>query len=148
MSIDTLRSLKKPIDPAIHSVPALFLPNTKEYMFGKSVFAYLLLPNRGVLFTNTIASDKKGGDVLEKVKEPVQSHNSEPLAFSLGTIYSENFSSLEDDGHLEDKNYTWDTISETSTTQNIPVDTSGGESQKKNLPTMEDIMKQRASDIS
>jgi hypothetical protein len=52
VSIDTLRSMQKPIDPKIHSVPALLLLNTKEYIFGKAVFDYLLLPNRGILFAS------------------------------------------------------------------------------------------------
>lgn len=158
VSIDLLRSLNKPIDPAIHSVPALMLLNTKEkeYIFGKHVFDYLLLPNRGVLFSNQVSSREKGSkDIpmqdssISQIKTP-----DEPQAFTLGAISAEQFSSIDDiNNAIEDKNYNWGTISEDNSSiidapdfqndVNKPFD--GGN--QKNLPTMEEIMKQRASDI-
>lgn len=158
VSIDLLRSLNKPIDPAIHSVPALMLLNTKEkeYIFGKHVFDYLLLPNRGVLFSNQVSSREKGSkDIpiqdssMSQTKTP-----DEPQAFTLGAISAEHFSSIDDiNNAIEDKNYNWGTISDDDSSiigtadfqndVNKPFD--GGN--QKNLPTMEEIMKQRASDI-
>jgi hypothetical protein len=152
VSVDVLRSQKRPIDPKIHSVPALLLTTTNEYMFGKSVFDHLLLPNRGVLFTSQISK-------VNEVNKPNIDENArqtlgEPSAFTLGSIYSESFSSLEDDGQINDKNYKWDLIENGETPKsNIvvdkPIDSSNQDnsSQKKNLPTMEDILKQRATDL-
>lgn len=162
VSIDTLRSQKRPIDPKIHSVPALMLTTTKEYMFGKAVFDYLLLPNRGVLFTNQLSKATSGGTSngnASAVNTPVENQGiiGEPSAFSLGSIYSESFSSLENDEQLCDKNYNWDIIDGGSGSARVsaetqleqPIDTVNNDncSQKKNLPTMEDIMKQRANDL-
>jgi len=159
VSIDLLRSLNKPIDPAIHSVPALLLLNTKEYLFGKNVFDYLLLPNRGVLFSNQVSSREKGSkdttiSDTSTMQQNTQQTPDEPQAFTLGAISAEQFSSIDDiNNGIEDKNYSWGMISEESTI--ISGDDSNKDtnksyddnSNKKNLPTMEEIMKQRASDI-
>lgn len=161
VSIDLLRSLNKPIDPAIHSVPALMLLNSKEkeYLFGKNVFDYLLLPNRGVLFSNQVSSREKGSkDIPSQDSSISQTKTSdapdEPQAFTLGAISAEQFSSIDDiNNAIEDKNYNWGAISDDNSSiintpdfqndVNKPLD--GGS--KKNLPTMEEIMQQRASDI-
>ena len=157
VSIDTLRSLKKPIDPKIHSVPALLLLNTKEYLFGKAVFDYLLLPNRGILFSGQTTRDEKrpardvDGNIstLESTDLP-----GEPRAFVLGAISAEQFSTIDDENSIvHDKNYNWDMIdsSNTSTTPSITptikTDDSDSSSKKK-LPSMEEIMKQRALDFA
>lgn len=158
VSIDLLRSLNKPIDPAIHSVPALLLLNTKEYLFGKNVFDYLLLPNRGVLFSNQVSSREKGSkdttiSDTSTMQQNTQQTPDEPQAFTLGAISAEQFSSIDDiNNGIEDKNYSWGMISEESTIisgddSNKDTNKSYDDSNKKNLPTMEEIMKQRASDI-
>lgn len=161
VSIDLLRSLNKPIDPDIHSVPALMLLNSneKEYLFGKNVFDYLLLPNRGVLFSNQVSSREKGSKDMQIQDSSIsqtktQDVPDEPQAFTLGAISAEQFSSIDDvNNAIEDKNYNWGVISDDNSSMinapdfqndvNKPLD--GGS--KKNLPTMEEIMKQRASDI-
>lgn len=160
VSIDLLRSLNKPIDPAIHSVPALLLLNTKEYLFGKNVFDYLLLPNRGVLFSNQVSYREKGSkDTTISDTSTMQQNNEqsldEPQAFTLGAISAEQFSSIDDiNNGIEDKNYSWGMISEESTIisgddpkKEINKSYDDDSNNKKNLPTMEEIMKQRASDI-
>lgn len=159
VSIDLLRSLRKPIDPKIHSVPALMITKTKEYLFGKAVFDYLLLPNRGILFSNSISRDEKSFK-----KEDIPLTNLEPSAFSLGSILSENFSSLEDDDKntniANDKHYNWDFIDNMNdenkiVTPSISVDnikdglntSSTSDRMEKKLPSMEELLKQRATDI-
>lgn len=154
VSIDVLRSLKKPIDPKIHSVPALMILNTKEYLFGKSVFDYLLLPNRGILFSGqTTREDKKLKDSKELNNIPSinsKENPNEPLAFTLGSISSESFSTIDDTNEMiNDKNYKWDLITDNEQTMKPPEiqqnDKDSGS--KKNLPSMEEIMKKRANDI-
>jgi hypothetical protein len=112
VSVDLLRSLKKPIDPKIHSVPALLIINKKEYLFGKAVFDYLLLPNRGILFSsqNTVKKDNKTSEISAQPNAPVQ-FTGDPQAFSLGSISSEFFSSIDNvDDMVSDRNYKWDLI--------------------------------------
>jgi len=165
--VDTLRSMQKPLDPKIHSVPALLLLNTKEYLFGKAVFDYLLLPNRGVLFSSNSTRNEKritrdadtGVDGLQ-VPPTAQVIPDEPMAFTLGAISAEHFSNIDDsDGTVNDKNYNWDMIDNNGTSGTIMhstigitgssgVTTSSDESEgRKKLPTMEEIMKQRSMDI-
>lgn len=171
ISIDVLRSLKKPIDPKIHSVPALLLVNTKEYLFGKAVFDHLLLPNRGVLFTGQLSRDDKKSSEVNKgdggvINGPKNEGNTggvigEPGAFSLGSISSDNYASIDDDNFLrDDANYKWDFIQNHDikdikddkklTSLPPPNSTSSDKFKddgKSKLPSMEDIMKQRAMDI-
>lgn len=157
VSIDLLRSLKKPIDPRIHSVPALLLLSTKEYLFGKAVFDYLLLPNRGVLFSGqSTRDDKRASRPSENTDEKVLNSTNnaspdEPSAFTLGAISAEQFASIDDDNSdniIFDKNYNWDRIENNGTAiptvSHVPVDSHEG---KSKLPSVEEIMKQRASDI-
>jgi len=163
VSIDLLRTLKKPIDPKIQSVPALLIVKNKEYLFGKAVFDYLLLPNRGVLFSvQTTRDPKTSKDGVEVGKQSNSNTNEEvgePRAFTLGAISAEQFSSLDDDGVngvngvINDKNYNWDMIDNNATTISSDIDINKpsmsdyeGKS-KGQIPSMEEIMKQRASDI-
>lgn len=155
ISIDILRSLKKPIDPKIHSVPALMIVNTKEYLFGKAVFDYLLLPNRGVLFScNSTREDKNLKDIKTDMNQQTKASNDvvgEPSAFSLGAISAETFSSINDElNMMHDKNYIWDTIDGSTSTPHIDVNSSvqtDESDKKKKLPSVEELMKQRANDI-
>jgi hypothetical protein len=158
VSIDLLRTLKKPIDPKIHSVPALLLVKNKEYLFGKAVFDYLLLPNRGVLFTAQTSRDTKTSkDVSESNINGVSNNTEEigePRAFTLGAISAEQFSSIDDDvnGVINDKNYNWDMIdNNNSISTDIDISKpsmSDYESKGKGkIPSVEEIMKQRANDI-
>ena len=155
VSIDTLRSLQKPIDPKIHSVPALLLLNTKEYLFGKAVFDYLILPNRGVLFSGQTTRDEKrpARDVDGNINGALENAEipGEPHAFVLGAISAEQFSTIDDDNSIvHDKNYNWDRIDNTGTQSTVlpQAKTDDSESTKKKLPTMEEIMKQRALDVA
>lgn len=158
VSIDLLRSLKKPIDPKIHSVPALLILSPREYMFGKACFDYLIMPNRGVLFSNTLTRDVKevkdindSSTVLPALNN-VPTDENEPSAFSLGAISSEYFSSIDDNETststtLNDKNYNWDTIENANIEVTIPVQSDTESTSGKKLPSMEDIMKRRNADI-
>lgn len=164
VSIDLLRSLQKPIDPKIHSVPALLI--NKEYLFGKAVFDHLLLPNRGVLFSGQTTRQDKTMKNVNDMGQPVNDvNNGDPQAFALGAISAEYFSNIDDsDSIISDKNYSWDKIDNVPTTITTPEETnkvvmtsgpmnsfdnkkSSDDDNKKRLPSMEEIMKQRANDI-
>ena len=153
------------IQTKISCVPALmFLPN-KELIYGKAVFDYLLLPNRGYLFTSNSTRDKTNTEnkntslnspiPLNKEKDPL-----EPLAFSLGSILTDNFSNIDDDNINSmninnDKIYKWDFISDSPTdqqssmqpqqSQSSPINEIKSESTKysKDLPSLEELTKQR-----
>lgn len=187
VSIDTLRSLKKPIDPKIHSVPALYLLDNKKYLFGKEVFDYLILKNKFSFSGENTRDNKKLKDQTSDGPAPSMQPAIPglPQAFSLGAISAESFSSFDDDKNsiISDRNYKWDIITNDSQTI-MPPDTpfnakdtrgdastssatglrdtaiardnrdivddrnnTAAASSDKKLPTLEDIMKQRANDI-
>jgi hypothetical protein len=160
VSIDTLRSMQKPIDPKIHSVPALLLLNTKEYIFGKAVFDYLLLPNRGILFASNSTRNEKRitreSDASSIPEVATENVSDEPMAFTLGSISAEHFSNIDDtDTAINDKNYNWDMINNENNSKVLMTSHSMASSssvtddphEKKKLPSMEEIMKQRSLDI-
>jgi hypothetical protein len=163
VSIDTLRSMQKPIDPKIHSVPALLLLNTKEYIFGKAVFDYLLLPNRGILFASNSTRNEKRitreSDASTIAEVVTQNVPDEPIAFTLGSISAEHFSNIDDtDTAINDKNYNWDMIDNENNSKLLispspsvvassSVSYTDDPQEKKKLPSMEEIMKQRSMDI-
>jgi len=121
VSIDDLRNKNINIESKIHSVPAFMILPSKELLFGKAVFDYLLLPGRGILCSTqntrmdkTLAGGSNDGipgnnDVIPLVNTP---NNDEPSAFTLNsTSFSDNFSIIEDETkELNDKNYKWDFI--------------------------------------
>lgn len=165
VSIDTLRSLKKPINNKIHSVPALYLLDTKKILFGKEVFDYLILQNKFAFSGQNTRDNKKMKDLPDAntVLQQSQATSGEPQAFVLGAISSENFSSIDNtSSSVTDKNYKWNFItneqsSVTTTTDitiqpivsnqqsEIPKESTKDESKK--LPTMEEIMQRRANEI-
>lgn len=178
VSIDTLRSLKKTIDPKIHSVPALYLLDNKKYLFGKEVFDFLILKNKfSFAGENTRMDNKKLKDQSNSSISVVEATHEFPQAFSLGSISAESFSSFDDQNNMiNDKNYKWDLITndnqsimptdmqyDVKNTKEISVERenlliqresnipdnmrSQSITEDKKLPTLEDIMKQRANDI-
>jgi hypothetical protein len=149
VSIDDLRNKNINIESKIHSVPAFMILPSKELLFGKAVFDYLLLPGRGILCsTQSTRLDKvvsgendmiplanTGNGTLGSGSTSTGtasgdsngSSSSEPLAFTLNTAsFSDNFSIIEDETkELSDKNYNWDFITNdnniTDGIKNIPT---------------------------
>ena len=155
VSIDLLRSLKKNIS-SIHSVPALMFSNTKEIIYGKAVFDYLLLPNRGILFAkkNTREKDYNKIDttvINTKINDEIID---EPMAFSLGSVLSDNFANIDDDNinsmnKKSDKNYNWTSLDNDNKQDSKDTFNKNNDSKKTNnsLPSIEEIMKEREKDI-
>jgi hypothetical protein len=127
VSIDDLRNKNINIESKIHSVPAFMILPSKELLFGKAVFDYLLLPGRGILCsTQSTRLDKAisgendmiplantgNGTLGTGTGTGTASGDCEPLAFTLNTAsFSDNFSIIEDETkELSDKNYNWDFI--------------------------------------
>ena len=157
LSIDYLRSINKNIDPRIHSVPALMFIKSKELIFGKAVFDYLLLPNRGILFASQHSTRDKEKTTADKAVIPSLNSNDdiidEPMAFSLGSILSDNFSSIDDkDLSNKDKSYNRANIDSDNSTLNTPdvkktVGLNVDDKINNKLPSIEEILQQREKDI-
>ena len=141
----------------ITNVPALMFLPSKEIIYGKGVFDYLLLPNRGYLFTSNSTREKNASSSNSSINSPIPINNTinsdEPISFSLGSISADNFSSIDDDNINStnvnnDKIYNWDFIdgSTSSSTNNLEVEykaqTKKNESNSK-LPSLEELTQER-----
>jgi hypothetical protein len=140
----------------ITNVPALMFLPSKEVIYGKGVFDYLLLPNRGYLFTCNNTREKSNDNDGTSMNAPVPLNKEvdpdEPSAFSLGSILSENFSSITDDdinspNINENKNYRWDFVNNNNQggTQETEIkeQATRGNNENRKLPTLEELTKER-----
>lgn len=164
ISIDSLRD-KYEITELIHSVPALIpklseIIKKEDILYGKQVFDHLLLPNRGALFTqdNNTRLNKNIKDSTEKETFPNddknKEENDEPMAFTLGSSMSDNFSSLDEnsDNLSKDKVYKWDLLSNDNTqfsdnenTTSITPISSTNDTDK--LPSLEELLNKRSQEV-
>ena len=154
--IDTKISILK---DKIKSVPALMFLPTKEIIYGKAVFDYLLLPSRGYLFTNNNTREKQNNN--SSINSPVplntESKNDEPSSFSLGSCLTDNYSNIDDDNINsmninKDKLYKWDFVDMNNTTNNETMESKYKEfasrGDGKKLPSLEELTKERDSIFS
>jgi len=152
--IDTKISI---IKNKITNVPALMFLPTKEIIYGKAVFDYLLLPNRGYLFTNNNTREKnQTTNNNSSLNSPIPLNNEiksdEPLSFSLGSVLTDNFSNINDDdinsmNINNDRIYKWDFIDENNTNSIQTLENEYKEMAAKNdsrkLPSLEELTKER-----
>lgn len=134
----------------ITNVPALMFMPSKELIYGKAVFDYLLLPNRGYLFTSNNTREKTS--TTNNPQTPLNNSTTtsdEPMAFSLGSVLTDNFSNIDDDNINStninnDKIYSWDFIDSTSNT-NVEKEykAQSTKSENKKLPSLEELTQER-----
>jgi|APGre2960657373_1045057.scaffolds.fasta_scaffold00081_33 hypothetical protein len=150
--VEQIRKSNPKVLQRISMVPALILSPTggsKEILFGKDVFDFLLLPNRGRLMQPSLSKKEESPQSIT-TSAPINVVQDGPDGFEL-TASAGNFTFIENEaeipnalGHLwssvnEDK-----PIGELAPTQAINSD----QRSKKDLPTMESIMAQRDNDVS
>jgi len=159
---DTKKTIKLVcIDPIVNTikhkitnVPALMFMPAKELIYGKAVFDYLLLPNRGYLFTSNNTREKATTNNPQSPLNNSTTASDEPMAFSLGSILTDNFSNIDDDNINSmninnDKIYNWDFIdnSTATTTANNNIEkeykAQATKSENKKLPSLEELTQQR-----
>lgn len=153
-------SIVNKVSHKIKGVPALMFLDTKELIYGKSVFDFLLLPNRGYLFSSNNTREKPDNNSNSNKSSNTNNNDNkeiEPMSFSLGAISSESFTDITDDdinslNLTEDKVYKWGLINDNNPTNNTPLTTqtqntndknSSSENSKKNLPSIDELQKQR-----
>lgn len=160
--IESLRAKKQPIPQQIHSVPALLLLPNKQFLFGKNVFDYLLLPGSGKLLvsmTNNSASSVTGGSSNGGTGTPANTNGSqpsEPFAYSMGSAssLSDNFAMIEEDVHpmsgLQDRAYTWTSLQDSFDKQATVYPDAPMQEEtrsKKNLPDLDSLRAQREMEL-
>jgi hypothetical protein len=154
------------ISHKIKAVPALMFMPSKEIIYGKEVFDYLLLPNRGYLFTTNNTRDKQEtSSITSPIPLNIKERPDEPIAFTLGSISSDNFSDITDDNINsmninDDKLYKWGLVNEISDTNdngngNVNGNGNGNgndvnnnkiidnDKMSKKLPSIDELQKQR-----
>jgi hypothetical protein len=142
----------------ITNVPALMFIPSKEIIYGKAVFDYLLLPNRGYLFTNNNTREKTNTTNSDNssISSPIPLNKEiipdEPSAFSLGSILTDNFSNIDDDNINSmninnDKIYRWDLVDTNNNTNNLEDEykAMAAKSDSRKLPSLEELTKERDS---
>jgi hypothetical protein len=108
--LESLTVAGKPVPPQITAVPALMLMPAREFLFGKHVFDYLLLPGRGKLFTPPAA---------DAAAAPANVEVGEPAPFAFGGGASDAFTAIDGmgsgvaeggGGGFGDRTYSWSTL--------------------------------------
>ena len=167
ISIDVLRHNNYNFNDFIHSVPAL-IPNVTnnklkkdDILYGKQVFDYLLLPNRGALFSqdnntrlNKDVKDSKENETFDANNANNDNIN-EPIAFTLGSCMSDAFSSLDEnsDNLLKDKVYKWDllnnnnNISISDAVDNTSITPISSTNDEDKLPSLEELLSKRNQEV-
>lgn len=136
----------------ITNVPALMFLPTKEIIYGKSVFDYLLLPNRGYLFNNNSTREKE--KTPSSINSPIPLNTTEeinePRSFVLGRISNDNFSDINDNNinsvNMDsNRNYVWELIDDNNNNNQIPINQIPIDKTKtdKKLPSLEELTKER-----
>jgi hypothetical protein len=151
VSIEGLRQSGRKVPPQVHSVPALMIMPSKQLIFGKNVFDYLLLPGKGVLTTG-MAQPKPAAALGETV--PI----GEPQAFTMNLTNSsgDNFAFIEDDTANAHRNYTWTPIEDVPAASNPGLSPSEASSVaiqsntrvKKEILDLEEFKARRAEDLN
>ena len=157
LSVD---SIINKIRHKVKAVPALMFFQTKEIVYGKAVFDYLLLPNRGYLFSNNNTREKQetasNPSIDIKSMSAAPPSDKEPTSFTLGAVSSDYFSSIDDDNInsmnvKDDQVYKWcviDDIEKKLDLASSSLTTTGGANSKetsptKKLPSLDELQKQR-----
>lgn len=143
------------IKSKITNVPALMFLPTKEVIYGKAVFDYLLLPNRGYLFNNNSTREKGNSDNNpSSINSPIPMNNNqksdELMPFTLGRISNDNYSDINDNNinstNIDNnRNYVWELI-DTNKNNQTPINNLSEEYKTKSenkLPTLEELTKER-----
>lgn len=132
----------------IKNVPALMFLPSKEIIYGKKVFDYLIMPDRGYLFTSKSSRNNKEKEA-SSLSSPIPLNTEktdEPEAFSLGSILTDNFSNIDDDNAINNKIYKWDFIENDNKNINIErefKEKSNEKTNNKSLPSIEELTRDR-----
>ena len=126
----------------IHSVPALMFKDSRNIIFGKQVFDFLLLPNKGFLL-----NQKK-----EKDKDTPSVSITEPSSFSLysGIGCGDNFGFIDETQGDEQKGYQWAGIDDKiciPTPEDSTINMEKDEKNRKNMPDIASLRSQRELDL-
>jgi hypothetical protein len=143
------KGLKLPSE--VHCVPTLMISSPeRRYFFGKQLFDYLLLPNKGILFQ--MNKPKPSTSDIANISPSI---TNEPLAFTFGAgISGDSFSFIDEntEKNINDnhKRYVWSSIQDNGNilTADIISNLKMEEGRSKhNLPDVSQLRAERDLDI-
>jgi hypothetical protein len=151
VSLEALKQKGGRAPPQVTAVPALVLLPSKELLFGKAVFDYLLLPGKGKLLLARPTAPSGATNAPPSAAGPA----GEPIAYTIGGgALSDAFAPIEHaPGEmveaLADRAYAWTTLGEEAATP-APADAPFQEQtrSKKSLPDLDSIRAQRELELS
>jgi hypothetical protein len=156
VSIESLKASGHAVPAKIHSVPALMLLGpSREFMFGKAVFDYLLLPGTGRLLVPKGPSGPTGRPAGTASSGSTATDELNLMAFSINHIgrSADNFASLSEDDNdgasgLSDRGYNWTSIQDIASVPDAQNNITAEETRsKKGLPDLDAFRAQRDVDL-
>lgn len=152
--IENLRAKGQNIPPQIHSVPALLLVPSKQILYGKTVFDYLLLPGSGKLLVSVGSGTTQKSENVSASPNMNPAQINEPSAYSItsSNSLSDAFAMVEKDDHpmdgLNDRAYLWASV-QTNENASVFPDTPYQEEtrSKKQLPDLDTLRAQRDMEL-
>jgi len=142
VDIDVYRAKGIQIPRQIHSIPALFFPDTKATIFQKQVFDFLLLPNKGFLF-----KQQPSQSLTDNSPFPNQNQSStDPDSFSFSkTSSSDAYTFIQNDQYVlandNQRVYNWSDVNASSSP--IPAPEETDTKKKNNLPDLSTLQQER-----
>lgn len=150
VNVEKILSKGLKLPPEVQCVPTLMISTPqRRYLFGKQLFDYLLLPNKGILFQMNKPTPN------ETTQASSSSLTNEPLAFAFGSCMSgDMFSFIEENGQQNTndnhKRYGWSSLQDDGnilTAEAIgSLKLEEGRS-KSNLPDVSQLRAEREIDI-
>lgn len=150
VNVEKILSKGLKLPPEVQCVPTLMISSPqRRYVFGKQLFDYLLLPNKGLLFQTNKPIPTDNANIHSSIT------TDEPLAFTFGSgLSGDSFSFIDEsaekttnDNH---KRYVWSSIQEngniiTAEAMNSLKMEEGRN--KNNLPDVSQLRAERELDI-
>ena len=149
INVEKLLSKGMRLPSEIRVVPALMLLPSKKILVGKPLFDYLLLPNKGLIFT--LQQNKTNSETNKPSNTP---SNNDPIAFGfINHASGDLFAYIEDgsgDKNDDHKQYNWASLHEKliiDTPKEDDYVTEDKNARKPKTPDLSILQSERASDI-
>lgn len=175
-NVESIRKTNPKVLQQISMVPALLVfgpNNSREFLFGKDVFDYLLLPNRGRLMQPSLAQKREAPNQNQNAQsfEQQQLTLGEPLGFEIAGGAAGNFTFIEDESQVhQGRSYVWSSLEEGTSSTSAPAGVAAPTTTtmqqtaahlssamqglsvetrtKVELPSMDNILAQRDNDVA
>lgn len=148
INVEKLLSKGMKLPPDVRVVPALMMLPSKKVLIGKPLFDYLLLPNKGFIFT---IEQTKTHTEKKQIDKPT---DEDPIAFGfINHASGDLFAYIEDgsgDQSDQHKQYNWASLHEQLAIQTPKEDdyiTEDKSARKPKMPDLSVLQSERALDI-